>query len=353
MSEAKSRSYKKHVSTILRIGIALVALYFVFRGEDLGQVGKTFLGINWFVFGGAFLLYIFCNCIFVFRWGLLLKAQEIHISYFSALKLHFLGLFYNNCLPGSIGGDLLRAWYVTHHTDKKIEAALSVFVDRAIGFGCTIILAAFFYWLILNGQSSEGLDISRGMSEGNGSIIYVKWLLIIFFIAAFILMILLSANLRGRSMLKRAYSVVCQKGVILFKKLLTAVKLYCSKPFTLMFAVFLTFFIQLLAIFSFWLICWERGIGVELKYYFAFFPVSWVVGSLPISVGGVGIMEGSLKMLFSKVPGILKGQSVMPGLIQRGILLLISIPGLIIHIKGTHLPVDKEEFLVDSEPELD
>ena len=137
------------------------------------------------------------------------------------------------------------------------------------------------------------------------------------------------------------------------KKLLTGVKLYCSKPFTLMFAVFLTFFIQMLAIFCIWLVCRERGIGVELKYYFAFFPVSWVVGSLPISVGGVGIVEGSLKMLFSKVPGILKGQSVIPGLIQRGILLLISVPGLIIHIKGAHLPVDKEEFLVDFGDDLD
>jgi glycosyltransferase 2 family protein len=353
LSEAKSRDYKKYISAILRIGVALVALYFVFRGEDLGHIGKTFLGINWFVFAGAFLLYVLCNCIFVVRWGLLLKAQEIHIGYFTALKLHFLGLFYNNCLPGSVGGDLLRAWYVTHHTDKKVEAALSVFVDRAIGLGCTIVLAAFFYWLILSGQSSEGLDISRSIGGSNGLIVYVKWLVIVFFMAAVLLVILLSVSRRGRGMLKRAYSMVWQKGTILLKKLITAVRLYCSKPFTLMFAVFLTFFIQILAIFCIWLICWERGIGVELKYYLAFFPVSWVAGSLPISVGGVGIVEGSLKMLFSKVPGILNGQSVIPGLIHRGILLLISVPGLIIHIRGTHLPVDKEEFLVDFGADLD
>lgn len=348
MAQASKKRKTRHIFTILRICVAAGAIYFVFKGEDLGQLGRIFLGMNWFVFALAVCLYACCQFIFVFRWSLLLRTQRIHIGYWIALRLHFLGLFYNNCLPGSVGGDLLRAWYITHHTEKRLEAALSVFVDRAIGLGCTVVLAGLFYWLILSGRGDADFAISRNLSEQKSLYDY-WWVLPAVFAAFTIVIAAIGSNKKGRSLLRRIYDLVRKKGIMIIKRLITAARLYCNKPFTLLAAIFLTFFIQSLAIISIWIVGKERGIDADLRYYLAFFPISWVIGTFPISIGGAGIVEGGLKVLFSKVPTVLKEHRVVPGLIQRGIWLIISLPGLIIHLKGAHLPADKGEIIIDSE----
>ena len=351
LSEAKKSNFKKHISAAVRICVAVVAVAYVLHDKDLGQIGKTFLEMNWFVFAGACLLHMFCHCIFVFRWRLLLSTQEISIPYFAVLKLHLLGLFYNIFLPGAVGGDLLRAWYVTHHTEKKVAAALSVFVDRAIGLGCTVVMAVFCYWLIIR-QGGEGFEATRNVSDSN--ILGVALLVFgVLFTIAVVFVVVLLLSEKGRGLLGRVWGFVCEKGLKLIKKLVTAAKLYCSKPFTLLLAVLLTFFLQLLSIGAIWLVCRNLGIAVHIKYFFMFFPISWIIGTIPISVGGAGVMEGVLEVLFRTVPGVVKKQQVLPGLVQRAIWLVTSIPGLIIQIKGAHLPVDKEEFLVDSEAEPD
>ncbi|MCK5565850.1 MAG: flippase-like domain-containing protein [Planctomycetes bacterium] len=351
MSEAKKSNLKKHISAAIRICVAVVAVYLVLRKQDLAELGQDFLNMNWFVFFGACLLHLFCHCVFVFRWRLLLRTQEISIPYFAVLKLHLLGLFYNMFLPGAVGGDLLRAWYVTHHTEKKVAAALSVFVDRAIGLGCTVLMAGFCYWLIISG-GGEGFEAFSKVSDSNmlGLAVLVFG---VFFAIVLVFVVVLSLSEKGRGVMGRISSFIRAKGAKLAKKLLISGKLYCSKPLTLFFAVILTFFIQGLAIIAIWLVCRDQGIAVGVKYFLMFFPISWIIGSLPISIGGLGVMEGPLEMMFSRVPGILEGQAVKPGLIQRAIWYSTSIPGLIIQLKGAHLPADKDEFLVDSETELD
>jgi len=349
---AKKSRVKKRISAILRIIVAAIAIIYVLHDQDLGLLGKKFLDMNWFIFALSCLIFAFSNCVFVFRWGLLLRTQDIHIPYFAALKLHFLGLFYNNCLPGAVGGDLLRAWYVTHHTDKKVEAALSVFVDRAIGLGCTVIMASFCYWLILKSEDMQGFEIARRVSDGNGLISTL--IVVIAFVIGFMLLVvlLLSFTEKGRGRLRKIYSRVYLKASKLLKKLLIAAKLYLSKPFTILFAMILTFFLQSLAIIGIWLVSRNLGIQVQVKYFLMFFPISWIIGTIPISVGGAGVMEGVLEVLFYKISLVAKKYAVIPGLVQRAIWLITSIPGLSIHIKGAHLPVDNAEFLVDSEPDL-
>ena len=164
----------KHISHLIRIAVAIMAfLYFVVKNDPKAII-KDFSSLNIFIFLFAFLLFVGGNLVFVLRWLLLLRTQEVYISYWPALKLHLLGLFYNNCLPGSVGGDLLRAWYVTMHTEKKIEAAMSVFVDRAIGLICTVAMAFLAYWLIPSGDSGAKLTFG---SEFNFVSFSIKLLL--------------------------------------------------------------------------------------------------------------------------------------------------------------------------------
>jgi hypothetical protein len=120
-------------------------------------------------------------------------------------------------------------------------------------------------------------------------------------------------------------------------------------------AILLTFICQSLAILGFWIVCRDMQINAPLMCYFAFFPTSWVLGVIPVSIGGAGVMEGGLKFLFGKIATVTEGQRVIPGLVQRVIFLIVSMPGLVVHIKGAHLPdgtvpdkvLDKPEISVD------
>ena len=158
MPEGKKKS--KYLSILIRFLVAAIALYFAFRGEDIRKIGQVFLKLNWWIFVAALVIYLISQLIFASRWYLLLWVQGIRISYWAAVRLMFLGLFYNNCLPSSVGGDLLRAWYVAKHTDKKVQAALSVFVDRVIGLIGSIFIAAGCFWFIPAQKRTEELNIS-------------------------------------------------------------------------------------------------------------------------------------------------------------------------------------------------
>ena len=277
-----------------------------------------------------------------------MKVQSIKIGFRPALRLHFLGLFYNNCLPGAIGGDLPRAWYVTKHTDKKLEAALSVFVDRVIGLIGMFIISFGCYWFIPEetraGAAGEAplhfsfeLNFFRNLAEYKSVFIWLGAAI------AVVIVILVSSN-RGRSLLKRGFAVIGRHGALTMSKVRQSIRIYCHKWQAIVGALLLTFCCQGMTVMAMWLVGREIGIDVPAKYYFIFFPISWLLGAVPISVGGLGIMEGWLKMMFMRV-GTMSGPDALAlALCQRLIFLIASLPGAAIHLIGAHLPKD---FFID------
>jgi uncharacterized protein (TIRG00374 family) len=335
---ATKKKKNKHVGNLIRLLIAAAALCFAFKGVNIKELIGNFSKLNVSVIIAAIALSLAGQLVFVFRWLLLLRAQQIAISYIQAVKLHFLGLFYNNCLPSSFGGDALRAWYVTKHTDKKIEAALSVFVDRAIGTFCTFSLIFLAYWLIPSGDSGTHLEF-----EFNIVSILIKLVIGVVglvVLAALTLFIMYKSRKLRPKLLMYGF-IFMMKWKMWRNQIVEAVKLYCSKPLTLFCAILLGFVCQSLPIFGLYLVGRNLGIEAHIKYYYVFFPLSWIIGVIPISVGGAGVMELGLKGLFSQVAQVTTEQGLGLGLAQRIIWLLTSIPGVIIHITGKHLPKEQ------------
>lgn len=298
--------------------------------------------MNIFIFLTAVVLYAVGNLIFVLRWLILLRAQSVRVAYWQALKLHLLGLFYNNCLPGSVGGDLLRAWYVTMHTEKKIEAAMSVFVDRAIGLACTIAMVFLTYWLMPKGGRETQFSLGANFSVGS---LLLKLLLAVAAMAvlAVIVLAVMYSSRKLRPILYKYVFIFALSWKLWVARVVQAIKLYCCKPFILLLAVVLTFICQSIPIFGLYLVGQNLGIQAGLRYYLMFFPLSWIIGVIPISVGGTGVMELGLKGLFGKVSQVTETQGLILALAQRFTWLIVSIPGVIIHLTGKHLP-DKEEI---------
>jgi len=348
MPKAKAKR-GKYISYLLRFGVAGTALYLTFRGEDLGKIAHVLLGLNLWVFAASLGIWVISQLVFVARWSVLLKVQSVHIGFWVAFRLHLLGIFYSNCLPTSVGGDLLRAWYVTTHTDKKLEAALSVFVDRIVGLTGMLIMAFCCWWFIPAKGQQEHLTFSFNLNFLRRLNQYIWIFVIVGVIFAGVLLAFIS-NAKGRNLLRSGSQVLRKRGVVILKKIRNAISIYWSKKLALALALLLTFCCQATFILGLWLVGREIGINVHIKYYFIFFPVAWLLGALPISIGALGIWEGTLKLMFSRV-AIVSGERLSAlALCHRIIWLVGSLPGVVIHLIGAHLPKD---FFVDYNKPVD
>ena len=359
MAEQTKKSKKKYLSVIARIVVAILALGWFLNDQSPAELFKEISEINPLIFAAALGLYFAGQFLFVMRWRLLLKVLSIDLSILVGFKLHLLGLFYNNCLPSTVGGDFLRAWYVTRHApeEKRFEAALSVFVDRAVGLGGMLLMAGGFYWLVpvCDTLASQGSSDSSSTDQSDGIIqMFAEYRYILLAIVAVGVMALVAVALttRGRALLMKIWDKLWAFGLRLLGESIAAAKIYCKRPLTIIGTLILTFCCQSLTILAVYILGRNLGIQAPVKYYFVFFPLSWLIGTLPVSIGGLGVVEGFLKKAFESI-GVISKNAALLAVFQRLIMLIGSVPGIFVHIFGAHLPSRTEEFFVDSDESMD
>ena len=110
--------YKKIINTALRIVISVgLIIYLIFsQFKDFKTISSTLRGINVTLILLSFSTIIYGIWITAFRWQTLLKTQGIRLSVLSLASSTLIGVFFNNFLPTSIGGDVYRAYDVTKKT---------------------------------------------------------------------------------------------------------------------------------------------------------------------------------------------------------------------------------------------
>ncbi len=349
MAEPGSKTTVKHIKTVIRVCVALTAVWLIFTlGDwDAGQLKEAFGRLSIPALFTAVLLFMLAPVCIAIRWDSLLRVQKLDIPLSASIKITFVGLFYNNILLSSVGGDLLRIWYITKHTHRKFEAGLSVLVDRLLGLTTMVIIATSFYWFFpvqgdAENQSADNLSLF-------GLLLSHRWIILAVVVSSAVAFMVAWRHPATRMKISRLGDFLRAR----ISRLTRAVKLYLSRPGTLVAAVCLTVVAQSLSIIGFWLVGRSLGIGADIKYYFIFFPIAWVIGALPISPGGAGIIEGGLVLLFNRLPGVDPGAVLALAMLYRPVLLLSSLPGLIIQLTGAHLPsvsqmADEQEFFIDS-----
>jgi len=350
MPESSTRK-GKYVFLCLRIAVItggiIWAVVWISQEQRWANLTAIFHKMNMGVFFLTLGIFIFCQVIVGFRWWLLLRVQSIFISIWAAVKLYFLGWFYNNFMPSSVGGDLVRAWYITKHTDKRFEAVLSVFADRAIGLLSTLIIATFFYSLFLAGQG-EKINLT-GNSNSLSFFARYKSVILFFGLVAAVVLCVLILFARTRATLLRGWFYLYKRGRNAIMKLKNMIIIYCKKPLTLLVVFILTFGTQIVMITAFWILGTNMGIETSIKYYYVFFTLMWVVAALPVSIGGVVVMEGGLAYLFIHFAGVEPEAALALALCQRVVWMICSVPGAFIHLIGAHLPKD---FFIDSNEQI-
>jgi glycosyltransferase 2 family protein len=79
----------------------------------------------------------------VLRWWLLLRAQGLELSFWAALRVAWIGQFFNTVLPGAASGDVVKAYYLGKAAKTPLTQAVgSTLLDRVVGLGALVILSA-------------------------------------------------------------------------------------------------------------------------------------------------------------------------------------------------------------------
>ena len=84
----------------------------------------------------AALLYLAHLCAGTLRWQMLLRVQNVRISFFETFSLTLQGFFFSMVIPGgSLGGDVVKAAFIVKRVEKgsKLVGAFTILMDRILG----------------------------------------------------------------------------------------------------------------------------------------------------------------------------------------------------------------------------
>lgn len=222
--------------------------------------------MNLIVFIFAIFLYIGAQFFSTLRLRLLLPEV---LGLRKLFSLYMIGAFFNTLLPGIIGGDAVKAFYLYQATGKSSLTIASVFMDRYLGFtmlmAICIIAFPFGYNYLLGSR--------------------IEWLLPLV-VLSFIIASLLIFGLRLGKSIKIVsgfydyfHAYRHQKSVIGKALLISAI-------------------VQLLNIFAVYILALGLGVHISFVVCLIFLPLIILFTMLPISISGLGVRESAFVVLF-------------------------------------------------------
>jgi uncharacterized protein (TIRG00374 family) len=224
------------------------------------------------------------------RWHRLLTAAGVPGSLGRALRLTFIGNFFNNVMFGATGGDLIRAVLVTRGLqENRWRAALSVLVDRVLGLFVLLVIAA----LVLTWAGEQG-DFDKIPA------LHKIWLAVLGLIGATVIGVGIYMSARARKIFRIDAILARLPGKATIAKVDGALTVYRAHPRALVQALLVSFPIQACGILSFW--CFAHALGAQLAFDDAavVFPVVQTVSALPLAPAGWGLGETLYGFFFSR-----------------------------------------------------
>lgn len=128
----------------------LVSNWHIMRdGRDEGLATVLERPFDFWFFLLSFVLCLASTLLTFVRWHILVRAQDLPFTMTSAVRLGFVGTFTSTFLPGSVGGDIIKAAFLCREQQRRTVAVATVLADRLIGlFGLiwvTALLGGVFW----------------------------------------------------------------------------------------------------------------------------------------------------------------------------------------------------------------
>ncbi len=223
-------------------------------------------------------------------------------------------MFFNNFLPTTAGGDVVKGYYLLKDkdSDKKIDLGASVLFDRIIGTISIIIMALVAAILFY-----RKLPLS--------SILFILFLSIFIFS---LVIFLRNQNLAKR--FSRFFRFYKHKTLdIQSKRIYERFHRYMHSQRMLTKSIGISFITQIFSILMNYLIIISLGARIPLFLLFVYIPLIWVFTLFP-SINGLGIREGFYVYFFKGIIG--KETAFTLSVLILGLIVLNGIIGGFIYL---------------------
>jgi len=299
---------------------------------DWSQVRAAFASLRLDLWLLAAIVYAVTQAVSSVRWQLLARPLGFQEPFRRFLGYYYVGMFFNLVLPTSVGGDVVRAWYLDAKSGRFAGAFVSVIADRVSGV-LVLLLLALAALPFRPPELPEWLTWTVAGMAGGGS-------LGLAFLFPF-------ARLAGTrySVLNTKYSVL--SAVFRFCSLLGDLpSALCPSPRVFLVSTLLSVVVQLANVLVVWLIGQALHLSVPGSYYLILVPTVTLLTLLPISLNGSGVREGAMAVMLAPL-GVDAGTAVTLAFLWFAAFVLPSLGGVFPYLLGN---VPRFEEKTDDEP---
>jgi len=318
------KSKSRHILfVVIKLAIAGGLLAWVFSQVNWREVGGSIANVRVAPVLAA-LAVSFCAVVLPSaRWKLLLSVQDVDVSLWEAVRLNYLGLFFNTFVPGTVGGDLFKAYYVAKHTPNKAGVLVGTFVDRAIGMTGLAMLSG----VMLGVSAAFGLIGPEQLLRPTVSIAVIAGVL------ALAATFLFSRRFRKIFHLQKLYGrLPIAHHIDAAGEAAIAYRRHAGKMLA---ALGVTFICHLAFVLSIFLLGAGLSLDISWPQYLVYIPLIYVIGAVPITPGGIGLVEKLYLVFFA---GADPNGVLALALLARMMPLVVSLPGLWVFLSGVRPP---------------
>ncbi len=272
---------------VLKIFVSASLLVFLLHKISLPQLGGLIRSMDAGDMTAAFIVFLASNVIGAVQWHALLASGGVRIPFQRSIRFYFVGLFFNNFLPASIGGDAVKVYDVSKIGNSVYQVVAVTILDRVIGIFSLCVLASAAVVALMVTRSAQSL-----------------WP----YLAVFIACMVPAAGFylsRPLSRLMRALVRIVLptgwgKGG---SSILDHLGKFKSRKTLIFGLMWLSVVIQAMRVATHVLVALALGVRIDAAVtglFFVFVPLLSLAMIPPITINGLGIREGLGVVLFSR-----------------------------------------------------
>lgn len=300
---------------VLKVFFSAALLVFLALEMDLRRFVEVFLSADLSLLLLAGLVQVATVFLAVGRWRVILQNFNIDIRFSPLTKITFIGHFFNLFLPSAIGGDVLRAYYLSKKKNRGMSTTLtSTVLERNAGLCALLGIGTFFsavHRIEVQGVSVFYFFLFFNMLYGLANVaLFHSWM---------------HKKLTG--FLKRRHLEDVEAKLERVYEGLNSLRKNGSAIFA---SLLLSLVIQFLSVVIIWIAAQSIAIRAPFYVFLVFIPLINLTIMIPLTINGIGLRESAYYLLFSQI-GLPVETSVTLSLLNFLIMILASLPGAVVY----------------------
>ncbi|OQX95491.1 hypothetical protein B6I21_05155 [candidate division KSB1 bacterium 4572_119] len=323
---SQKRNMKNILFTIIKTVISVALIYYILSKTNLGEIWTSVKGADPWILLLSFSLHAVGYYASAYRWRILALAQNMDMPVSYLVNSYAVAMFFNNILPTTIGGDMVRAYDSWRKGFPKMKSIATVGVERFIGLFALVVFAI----------------IAVALTREINTRVPMLWLWVVI---CFVLMwVVLQGIFLQQGKAKVLTKILNLPGFSLFKKFVNkfadAFVSFRGKNKELVYSLALSLLLQINVIFHYYLISEALGLEIPFIKFWVIIPIALFVQMVPLSINGIGIRE-NLYVFFLGLYGASAASAIAFSWIAYAMILILGVFGGILYIFRKEEKVDR------------